>query len=75
MAAGAGTGKTGILASRVGDLIDSGVPPGRICLLTFARRAAQEMLSRAGDLTTPAAAAQVCGRTSVPQRWGAYPGT
>ncbi|MDQ1393832.1 MAG: ATP-dependent helicase UvrD/PcrA [Acidimicrobiaceae bacterium] len=61
--AGAGTGKTGTLASRVADLIDSGVPPGRICLLTFTRRAAQEMLTRAGHLTTPAAAAQVWGGT------------
>ncbi len=45
------------------DLIDGGVAPGRICLLTFTRRAAQEMLRRAGHLTTPAAAAQVWGGT------------
>jgi DNA helicase-2/ATP-dependent DNA helicase PcrA len=61
--AGAGTGKTGTLAGRVADLIGSGVPPGRICLLTFTRRAAQEMLSRAGELTAPGAAAQVWGGT------------
>ncbi|MDQ6616391.1 MAG: ATP-dependent helicase [Actinomycetota bacterium] len=61
--AGAGTGKTGTLASRVADLISTGVPPGRICLLTFTRRAAQEMLNRAGHLTAPAAAAQVWGGT------------
>ncbi|MDQ1368818.1 MAG: ATP-dependent helicase UvrD/PcrA [Acidimicrobiaceae bacterium] len=61
--AGAGTGKTGTLASRVADLIEGGVPPGRICLLTFTRRAAQEMLTRAGHLTTPGAAAQVWGGT------------
>src|SRR5580704_4795262 len=61
--AGAGTGKTGTLAHRVAELIDGGVAPGRICLLTFTRRAAQEMLRRAGQLTTPAAAAQVWGGT------------
>ncbi len=61
--AGAGTGKTGTLASRVADLISDGVAPGRICLLTFTRRAAREMLDRAGHLTTPAAAAQVWGGT------------
>jgi len=61
--AAAGTGKTGTLAHRVADLIDGGVAPGRICLLTFTRRAAQEMLRRAGQLTTPAAAAQVWGGT------------
>ncbi|HEU67624.1 MAG TPA: ATP-dependent helicase [Candidatus Acetothermia bacterium] len=46
--AGAGTGKTRTLAYRVAHLISRGVPPDRILLLTFTRRAAEEMLSRAG---------------------------
>ena len=41
--AGAGTGKTMTLAHRVAHLIISGVSPERILLLTFTRRAAQEM--------------------------------
>jgi hypothetical protein len=45
--AGAGTGKTTTLASRVGHLVERGVRPERILLLTFSRRAAREMLSRA----------------------------
>ncbi|MBM3313972.1 ATP-dependent helicase, partial [candidate division WOR-3 bacterium] len=45
--AGAGTGKTNTLAHRVAWLIHQGVQPGRILLLTFTRRAAQEMLNRA----------------------------
>ncbi len=45
--AGAGTGKTRTLAYRVAWLIGRGVPAERILLLTFTRRAAQEMLSRA----------------------------
>ncbi|MBM4142337.1 MAG: ATP-dependent helicase [Lentisphaerae bacterium] len=45
--AGAGTGKTRTLACRVAYLIARGTDPGRILLLTFTRRAAQEMLSRA----------------------------
>lgn len=45
--AGAGTGKTNTLAHRVGHLLLSGVPPERILLLTFTRRAAREMLNRA----------------------------
>ncbi|MFN8051049.1 MAG: ATP-dependent helicase [Acidimicrobiales bacterium] len=61
--AGAGTGKTGTLAARVARLIDDGVPPNRILLLTFTRRAAQEMLARAGKLTDGAATAQVWGGT------------
>ncbi|MDP1859057.1 MAG: ATP-dependent helicase, partial [Gemmatimonadaceae bacterium] len=48
--AGAGTGKTRTLVYRVAHLIDAGVPPERILLLTFTRRAAQEMLSRAERL-------------------------
>src|SRR5258707_14246904 len=45
--AGAGTGKTWTLACRVAYLIEQGVPPERILLLTFSRRAAKEILSRA----------------------------
>lgn len=48
--AGAGTGKTRALTSRVACLLDRGVPPERILLLTFTRRAADEMLTRARDL-------------------------
>jgi DNA helicase-2/ATP-dependent DNA helicase PcrA len=48
--AGAGTGKTTTLAHRVAHLIERGVPPERILLLTFARRAAAEMLRRVDGL-------------------------
>ena len=44
--AGAGTGKTMTLAHRVAHLIIQGVNPERILLLTFTRRAAQEMIRR-----------------------------
>src|SRR5438067_173698 len=48
--AGAGTGKTRTLVHRVARLIEGGTAPDRILLLTFTRRAAQEMLSRAERL-------------------------
>ena len=48
--AGAGSGKTRTLVYRVAHLVDNGVRPERILLLTFTRRAAQEMLSRAERL-------------------------
>ncbi len=44
--AGAGSGKTRTLVYRVAHLVSRGVRPERILLLTFTRRAAQEMLSR-----------------------------
>ena len=44
--AGAGTGKTMTLAHRVAHLLIEGVDPERILLLTFTRRAAQEMTRR-----------------------------
>src|SRR6056297_996284 len=45
--AGAGTGKTRTLVYRVARLIESGVSPKEILLLTFTRKAASEMLRRA----------------------------
>jgi DNA helicase-2/ATP-dependent DNA helicase PcrA len=48
--AGAGTGKTRTLVFRVAHLIDIGVDPRSILLLTFTRRAAEEMLRRASVL-------------------------
>jgi DNA helicase II / ATP-dependent DNA helicase PcrA len=44
--AGAGSGKTKTLAHRVAHLIVGGVDPRRIMLLTFSRRAAEEMIRR-----------------------------
>ncbi len=57
--AGAGTGKTATLAARVESLLDGGVAPERVCLLTFSRRAATEMLRRLAPVT----AARVWGGT------------
>lgn len=48
--AGAGTGKTRTLVYRVARLVESGIPARNILLLTFTRRAAQEMLRRASAL-------------------------
>ncbi len=61
--AGAGSGKTKTLAYRVAYLIKQGVAPGKILLLTFTRRAADEMLKRA-------AAAIGTGITSITEVWG-----
>ena len=60
--AGAGSGKTRTLVHRVAYLVGQGVPPPAILLLTFTRKAAQEMLGRAADLAGQRAA-QVSGGT------------
>jgi DNA helicase II / ATP-dependent DNA helicase PcrA len=61
--AGAGSGKTRTLAYRVAELINRGVKPERICLLTFTRRASEQMLRRAGSAA--AEKASLAGRV-----WG-----
>lgn len=64
IAAGAGTGKTRTLTARVARLLESGVQPERLMLLTFTRRAAAAMTSRAAVLSSdPAAAQRVWGGT------------
>jgi DNA helicase II / ATP-dependent DNA helicase PcrA len=61
--AGAGTGKTKTLAARVAWLIGQGVAPSQILLLTFTRRAAEQMLSRAARYIGQAQSSQVWGGT------------
>jgi DNA helicase II / ATP-dependent DNA helicase PcrA len=61
--AGAGTGKTTTLACRVGHLVERGIRPERTLLLTFSRRAAREMLSRAERVSGHRETGRVWGGT------------
>ncbi|HET7202417.1 MAG TPA: ATP-dependent helicase [Steroidobacteraceae bacterium] len=65
--AGAGTGKTSTLAHRVAHLLFAGVPPERMLLLTFTRRAALEMTRRAQRVMAAALAAQAQAHARVPE--------
>ncbi|MEB2284507.1 MAG: ATP-dependent DNA helicase [Polyangiaceae bacterium UTPRO1] len=60
--AGAGSGKTRTLVYRVARLVESGIPPAQILLLTFTRKAAEEMLRRASALVG-GSCAQIAGGT------------
>ncbi|MEI6807490.1 MAG: ATP-dependent helicase [bacterium] len=63
--AGAGSGKTKTLACRVAWLIANGIDPARILLLTFTRRASEEMVKRATAMASQngALAGKVWGGT------------
>jgi DNA helicase II / ATP-dependent DNA helicase PcrA len=70
--AGAGTGKTNTLAHRVAHLVLQGVDPARILLLTFTRRAAEEMTRRAERIVGAALASArgaACGSSAVRLPW------
>jgi DNA helicase II / ATP-dependent DNA helicase PcrA len=61
--AGAGTGKTRTLVARLARLIGQGVAPDRILLVTFTRRAAEEMIRRLGPLVGVEVARRVAAGT------------
>jgi ATP-dependent DNA helicase UvrD/PcrA len=61
--AGAGTGKTTTIASRLAWLVSEGVAPERILLLTFTRRAAREMLARTQALLASRGSGRIVGGT------------
>jgi DNA helicase-2/ATP-dependent DNA helicase PcrA len=60
--AGAGSGKTRTLTFRVAWLLEQGVPPSSILLLTFTNKAAREMLERVAAIA-PAGADEIWGGT------------
>ncbi len=57
--AGAGTGKTRTLVARLAHLVSTGTPPERILLVTFSRRAADEMSRRVGQFTDSSIARRI----------------
>ncbi len=63
IAAGPGSGKTRTLAARTAALLADGHPPERVLLLTFTRRAATELLQRAGAMVPEHDAGRVAGGT------------
>jgi len=67
--AGAGTGKTNTLAHRVAHLVLQGVRPERVLLLTFSRRAAQELTRRAQSIVGHAVKGSAAESANVRLPW------
>src|SRR5690606_419362 len=61
--AGAGSGKTRVITYKVSYLIEKGMEPEQILLLTFTRKAAQEMIHRVQKLLGIKAATGILGGT------------
>ncbi|GGA01261.1 MULTISPECIES: ATP-dependent helicase [Sphingobium] len=59
--AGPGTGKTQTLVGRVAGLVDEGIDPRKILILTFSNKAAGELTERIADLRPEAAPAMWIG--------------
>jgi len=57
--AGAGTGKTRVITTRIAYMIGHGIPPGQIAAMTFTNKAAAEMRERVGKLVSAEAAKEV----------------
>ncbi|MGH8801089.1 MAG: UvrD-helicase domain-containing protein, partial [Casimicrobiaceae bacterium] len=57
--AGAGSGKTRVIAAKIAHLIERGAKPSAIVAITFTNRAAREMRERAGELLARRGAAPV----------------
>lgn len=61
--AGAGSGKTRVIVHRVAFMLENGIDPGEILLLTFTRKASSEMIGRVQGLLNDNKAQKVFGGT------------
>ncbi len=61
--AGAGSGKTRTIVHRVAYMIEKGISPGSILLLTFTKKAANEMTARVNTLTGSLYASKITAGT------------
>ena len=63
--AGAGSGKTRVIAAKIGHLIERGHDPKRIAAITFTNRAAREMRERVGGLLAAAGRREIAADLAI----------
>ncbi|HAC71571.1 MAG TPA: ATP-dependent DNA helicase, partial [Arcobacter skirrowii] len=61
--ASAGTGKTSTIVGRISHLINSGIKPNEILLLTFTNKAASEMINRVAKIFSKEIAQEIMAGT------------
>ena len=61
--ASAGTGKTSTIVGRISHLLNNGVKPNEILLLTFTNKAASEMVSRVSNIFSKQIAKEIMAGT------------
>lgn len=61
--AGAGSGKTRVIVHRVAFMLENGIPPQAVLMLTFTRRAAKEMIGRVQELLKEQSVEKIFGGT------------
>lgn len=71
--AGPGTGKTHTLLARIRHLLESGADPGSLLVVTFTRRAAQELKDRLGDAPVRADTLHAMGHDYWTEAYGEKP--
>ncbi|GAB6036504.1 hypothetical protein JCM15519_10630 [Fundidesulfovibrio butyratiphilus] len=71
--AGPGTGKTHTLVARIRSLVENGAAPGSVLVVTFTRRAAQELRERLGALPVTADTLHALAYDSWTEAYGEKP--
>ena len=63
--AGAGSGKTRVIAAKIGHLLEHGFAPQKIAAITFTNKAAREMRERVGELLARDGRRELAGELAI----------
>jgi ATP-dependent DNA helicase Rep len=63
--AGAGSGKTRVIAAKIGHLLQQGIAPQTVAAITFTNKAAREMRERVGELLAQDGRRELAGELAI----------